>query len=239
MAKPKKRAAKAKSRKSLTKAKPRKRVAAKSTAPKRAAAKLKSRKSAGTKAKSVKRAAKPTARKPAARSTSRKAARKTTARKSAKKSTSVKRAVESPRAMRLTFSYQGDQVKLVSQQPVEMTVPPSDPLKGYEEHKGFWAELKSDQDKTLYRRVLHNPTRNDAEVFSDDPEQSISRAPAPKRKGVFVVVVPHTEKGHEVTLSRSSGQPDIEAQGAPRGMAAIRSLATGPATEIARFKLKK
>jgi hypothetical protein len=141
--------------------------------------------------------------------------------------------------MRLTFSYQGDQVKLVSQQPVEMTVPPSDPVKGYAQQKGFWAELKSDQDKTLFRRVLHNPTRNDAEVFSDDPEQSISRAPAPKRKGVFVVVVPHTEKGREVTLSRSSGNPNIEAAGAPRGMAAMRSLATGPATEIARFKLKK
>jgi hypothetical protein len=141
--------------------------------------------------------------------------------------------------MRLTFSYQGDQVKLVSQEPVEMTVAPSDPLKGYEEQKGFWAELKSEQDKTLFRRVLHNPTRNDAEVFSDDPEQSISRAPAPKRKGVFVVVVPQTEKGREVTLSRSTGNPDIEAAGAPRGMAKMRSLATGPATEIARFKLKK
>jgi hypothetical protein len=141
--------------------------------------------------------------------------------------------------MRLTFSYQGDQVKLVSQEPVEMTVPPSDPLQGYEQHKGFWAELKSDQDKTLFRRVLHNPTRNDAEVFSDDPEQSISRAPAPKRKGMFVVVVPHTEKGRDVTLSRSTGNPDLEAAGAPKGMAAMRSLATGPATEIARFKLKK
>jgi hypothetical protein len=86
---------------------------------------------------------------------------------------------------------------------------------------------------------LHNPTRNDAEVFSDDPEQNISREPTPKRTGVFVVVVPDTEKGHEVTLSRSSGAPDIEPEGAPRGMTAMRSLATGPATEIARFKLKK
>jgi hypothetical protein len=141
--------------------------------------------------------------------------------------------------MRLTFSYQGDQVKLISQEPVEMTLPPSDSLRGYEKHKGFWAELKGDQDKTLFRRVLHNPTRNDAEVFSDDPQQSISRAPAPKRKGVFVVLVPHTEKGREITLSRSVGRPDIETAGAPRGMSAVRSLATGPATEIARFKLKK
>jgi hypothetical protein len=237
MAKTRKKATKAKARKLLTIAKSRQQTVA-----------TRSRKSVAKKAKSAKRAAKPKARKRPAQSTSRKSvasskarkpAKKTTSRKAATKSQSVKPAAESPKAMRLTFSYQGDQVKLVSQQPVEMTVPPSDPVKGYEEHKGFWAELKSAQDKTLYRRVLHNPTRNDAEVFSDDPEQSISRQPAPKRKGVFTVVVPDTDKGHEVTLSRSMGQPDIEAEGAPKGMAAMRSLATGPATEIARFKLKK
>ncbi len=235
MAKPKKSAAKARSRKSATKLKSRKIATAKTTPS-----------GPVKKAKSAKRVAKPKARKPAARSTSRKAAKKITTRRAAKKTSkrkSTKRSFEpaasSPTAMRLTFSYQGDQVKLVSQEPVEMTLSPSDSLQGYERHKGFWAELKSDRDKTLFRRVLHNPTRNDAEVFSDDPEQSISRAPAPKRKGVFTVVVPHTQKGREVTLSRSSGNPDIEAAGAPRGMAAMRSLASGPAEEIARFKLKK
>jgi hypothetical protein len=237
MAKTRKKATKAKSRKSLTKAKSRKRTGA-----------GRSRKSVAKKAKSAKRAARPKARKGAARARSRKPVasskarkptRKAMPRKAAKKSAAVGPAAESPKAMRLTFSYQGDQVKLLSQQQVEMTVPPSDPVKGYEQHKGFWAEVKSDQDKTLFRRVLHNPTRNDAEVFSDDPEQSISRQPAPKRKGVFVVVVPATDKGHEVTLSRSTGQPDVETEGAPKGMAAMRSLATGPATEIARFKLKK
>jgi len=84
----------------------------------------------------------------------------------------------------------------------------------------------------LYRRVMHNPTSNDAEVFSDDPEQNISRAPAPKRKGVFVVVVPDTDKGDAVTLSRSS--PEVK--GPARG---IHALASKPATEILRFKLKK
>jgi hypothetical protein len=121
-----------------------------------------------------------------------------------------------------------------------MTVPPSDSLKGYKKHKGFWAELKGAQDQTLYRRVLHNPTRNDAEVFSDDPEQSISREPAPKRTGVFVVVVPATEAGHEVTLSRSAGPPAIGPGDVRTAMAArARSLAAGPAEEIARFKIRK
>jgi hypothetical protein len=218
--------AKAKSRKAGAKSKSR---VAKKRSAKRVAATSKSRKSQAKKTKPVKRVTGPA---------TRKAVKRSAATPPAKKSAALKPAA-SPRAVRLTFSYQGDQVKLVSQQPVDMTVPPSDPLKGYEAHKGFWAELKSDQDKTLFRRVLHNPTRNDAEVFSDDPDQSISREPAPKRKGVFVVVVPVSDKGHEVTLSRSSEQPDIEAAGAPRGMAAMRSLATGPATEIARFKLKK
>ena len=236
MAKTKKKVTKAKSRKSLTKAKSRKRAVA-----------ARSRKSVAKKA-TAKRAAKPKGRKRAApaksrkrvvSSKARKPAKKASARKSAKKAAAVKPSEVSPKAMRLTFSYQGDQVKLVSQQPVEMTVPPSDPVKGYEQQKGFWAEVKSDQDKTLFRRVLHNPTRNDAEVFTDDPEQSISRAPAPKRKGVFTVVVPATDKGEDVTLSRSAGQPEVEPEGVPRGMTAPRSLATGPATEIARFKLKK
>jgi hypothetical protein len=218
-----------KRKRTVTKSKSRK-SSTKTTSPKRVIAKSKSRKPAAKKANAVK---------PAATTKARKPAKKTAARKAATKLKSVKPSAKSPKAVRLTFSYQGDQVKLVSQQPVEMTVPPSDPLRGYEEHKGFWAEVKNARDKTLFRRVLHNPTRNDAEVFSDDTEQSISREPAPKRTGVFVVVVPDTEKGHEVTLSRSSGAPDIEPEGGPRGMTAMRSLATGPATEIARFKLKK
>jgi len=161
--------------------------------------------------------------------TARKKPTKRKARKSSKKSKPTKPPAS---AMRLTFSYDGDDVKLVSQQPVNMIVPPSDPVRGYSKQKGFWAELKSEQDKTLYRRVMHNPTRNDAEVFSDDPEQNISRAPAPKRKGVFVVLVPYTDKGEAVTLSRSSP----ESRGAARG---IKALANKPATEILRFKLKK
>jgi hypothetical protein len=171
-------------------------------------------------------------RKPAAKSGSRKARKTSKRAKPAAESKPSQASTKAPKAMRLTFSYDGDNVKLVSQQPVEMIVPPSDPVRGFANHKGFWAELKSEQDKTLYRSVMHNPTRNDAEVFSDDPEQSISRQPAPKRKGVFVVVVPDTDEGNEVTLSRSS--PEV--RGPARG---IRALATKPATEIARFKLKK
>jgi hypothetical protein len=118
-----------------------------------------------------------------------------------------------------------------------MTVPPSDAL-GYGGQKGFWAELKSEQDKTLYRHVMHNPTRNDAEVFSDEPGQGISREPAPKRKGVFTVVVPDTGKGHSVRLCRSPVRVS-EQRALPKSERGVRSLADAPAEEFARFKLKK
>ena len=156
-------------------------------------------------------------------------------RKPAKKAKARKKASPPPtKALRLTFSYDGDKVKLISQQRTEMIVPPSDPVTGFRQQKGFWAEVKTESDKTLYRQVMHNPTRNDAEVFPDPDTAGagLSREPAPKRKGVFVVVVPDTEKGNEVTLSRSA--PDET--GPESG---IRALASKPASEILRFKLKK
>lgn len=203
-----------------------------------------SKKSTSTKSSSKRRRA-PTRKTSATKSGKRKATTKSKARKRAPKkkpkSSNKRKASKqtaSAQAMRLTFSYSGNQVKLVSQEPVDMKVLPSDELEGYEEHKGFWAELKNKQNKTVFRRVMHNPTRNDAEVFSDDPEQSISRQPTPGRKGMFVVVVPNTEGGQEVTLSRSVAQLSQPVSGM-HGPARLRSLALGPAKEFARFKLRK
>ena len=161
------------------------------------------------------------------------ARKKSKARKAAKKTSKARKASpESNKAMRLTFSYDGNDVKLLSQQRIDMIVPSSDAVKGYGTHKGFWAELRSGRDKTLYRTVMHNPTKNDAEVFPGTPNEGISREPAPKRKGVFVVVVPDTDEGEQVILCRS--KPAIK--GPTKG---IRALASTPAEEILRLQLKK
>jgi hypothetical protein len=154
------------------------------------------------------------------------------ARKTRAKAKARKIPPDSNKAVRLTFSYDGDDVKLISQQRTEMNVPASDAVKGYGTHKGFWAELRSRGDKTLYRTVMHNPTKNDAEVFPESPSEPISREPAPKRKGVFVVVLPDTDKGQEVILCRSA----VATKGPTKG---IRALASKSAEEILRLKLKK
>jgi len=161
------------------------------------------------------------------------ARKKSKARKAAKKTSKARKASpESNKAMRLTFSYDGNDVKLLSQQRIDMIVPSSDAVKGYGTHKGFWAELRSGRDKTLYRTVMHNPTKNDAEVFPGTPNEGISREPAPKRKGVFVVVVPDTDEGEQVILCRSKPAT----KGPTKG---IRALASTPAEEILRLQLKK
>jgi hypothetical protein len=129
------------------------------------------------------------------------------------------------KAVRLVFSYDGDNVTPVSQQSVEMTLPPSDPVEGAEGQKGFWYELRDAQDRTLYRKVMHHPMRDDVEVFSNDPAQhNVTRHTVPNRKGVFVVLVPDTTEGHTVTLSSS-----------PRRI----ELAHQPAKVIARVALQK
>jgi hypothetical protein len=132
------------------------------------------------------------------------------------------------RVVRLTFTYEGDDVRLASQQPVEMIIPPTDALSGYEGEQGFWVEVRSGQDETLHRRVMDDPLRQDVEVFSPDPEQSVARTPVEKPSGIFTVLVPDLDEADHVTLM-SSAAPGTAPEVATRG----------PATEFARFSLRR
>lgn len=138
----------------------------------------------------------------------------------------------SPRAVRLTFTYEGDDVQLVSRQPVEMVVQPTDPVSGQEAELGSWVEVRSGQEATLYRRVVHDPFRHDTEVFSPDPQQSVSRAPLDVAAGTFSVVVPELAEADHVALlssARSSRAEAVEEEG-------TRDLAG--AMEVARFAFR-
>jgi hypothetical protein len=143
---------------------------------------------------------------------------------------SIPQGEEKPmKAVRMLFSAGGEHLHLVSQQSGEMVRPPSDPVQGNQGPKGFWYEPRDVQDRPLYRRVMHNPMREDVEVFADDPKQSVARHTAPNRKGVFTVVVPDTEDGHNVTLAsrpsrrkRSTASSDASAYSARITLSATR-----------------
>jgi hypothetical protein len=130
-----------------------------------------------------------------------------------------------PRAVRLTFSRDGNDVTLLSQQTVEMTVAPSDTTENIANHKGFWYELRDAQQKLLYRRVMHLPVAESKEVFGPPGlDHSISRVPISQPKGTFSVVVPDVDRGHTVVLMSSPSDP---------------AQRTRPAAEMGRFAVLK
>lgn len=107
-------------------------------------------------------------------------------------------------AIRLTFAYEGDTVRLVSRRRVDMLVPPSDALSGFEGQQGFAAEVRLADGRLAYRRVLARPVPGDVEVFSGDPDEGIMRVPVERPEGVFVVVVPDLDQADHFALTRTA-----------------------------------
>jgi hypothetical protein len=129
------------------------------------------------------------------------------------------------KALRLTFNYEGSDVKLVSTQSVDMILPPSHPLEAKAEQSGFWITLSNSDGKAVYRRILHNPISYHREVFSNDPaDPSVQQVPVAKPKGTFVILVPDLADARTLQLfSYPEGR-------AGRGLAA---------RELARFAIKQ
>jgi hypothetical protein len=106
-------------------------------------------------------------------------------------------------SLRLTFSYDKGDVKLINKQAVRMTAAPSYPLSKFEGQSGFWMLLKDKEGKHLYRRIIQNPIRTDEEVFSEDSSEGIIRTPVSHPKGEFQIVVPDIPEAEELEFVSS------------------------------------
>jgi hypothetical protein len=122
-----------------------------------------------------------------------------------------------PRAIRLTFSYVGSRIELISAQQLTKLVPPSDPIQQAFERSGFRFELRGRDEEPLYRQVIGYPIQIDHEVFPEDPTGEIIREPVKDPKGVFSIVIPEISEARTVSLVGSSlenfrvyGEPDRE-----------------------------
>jgi hypothetical protein len=111
-------------------------------------------------------------------------------------------------ALRLTFQYEGDDVRLVSTQRVDMVVPPSEPVAGVDPPPGLQAEMRQADGTLLYRRALGHLLRSDVEVFSDEPGRSIARAPVDRPSGAFVLVIPEVEAADHLALLDNAPEAD-------------------------------
>lgn len=109
---------------------------------------------------------------------------------------------------RLTFDYHGNQVDLVSDQVVNMIIPPTQPLDESATGTGFSVIVRDTADQTLYKSSRPSPIRYDAEVFSDDPSRSLQRVAVEEPRGTFVLLVPHVEGAASVELIGPSRAED-------------------------------
>jgi hypothetical protein len=115
-----------------------------------------------------------------------------------------------PSAWRLTFEYDGDEVRIVGRQRVAMVAPPDDSELLERGHAGYWIEVRTAKNRVLYRQVLHDPLQTDMEVFPADPSQPIERVPVQRPKGVFQVVVPDLPGGEQTVLHGRGSRQEIQ-----------------------------
>jgi hypothetical protein len=130
------------------------------------------------------------------------------------------------RAIRLIFSYRGDDIRLESRESVEMTAMPSDAVEAPGAQAEFWAELQTADGRALYRRALQRPGRPSIEVPSGDPERPFERRDVEQPEGVFVLVVPDIEAVQSLVVKEARRTE-------PEGMELTPELAAqAPAVEV-------
>lgn len=108
-------------------------------------------------------------------------------------------------AVRLIFEYEGDTVRLVSQQPVDVDISRIAPLEQPADH---FVETQDDQGAMLARVPVRGAFLQSTEVFPEDHNEEITRVDTEAR-GAFTVVVPAQDEAVRVAVMRA-GRPRIE-----------------------------
>lgn len=132
--------------------------------------------------------------------------------------------------IRLIFGHSDDGVSLISRERVEMTLPAEIPVDDDALPDAFVAEVRGSDDRVLHRTAIPNPLDSHREVFSEEPDRSISRVSAEQPEGAFAVIVPDTPEADHLALLTAGPTRDDAGS-------AIGTLEAGGRREIARFSL--
>ncbi|MFE9960582.1 hypothetical protein [Micromonospora sp. NPDC005299] len=113
-------------------------------------------------------------------------------------------------AVRLIFEYEGDTVRLVSQEAVDVEIPRFAPTEQQAEH---FVETRDDKGNLLSRVPVRGGFVQSTEVFPEDHNEPITRVDTEAR-GAFTVVVPAPREAVRVAVMRA-GRPPVDLSGAP------------------------
>jgi hypothetical protein len=109
-------------------------------------------------------------------------------------------------AMRLIFEYEGDTVRLVSQQPVDVAITGFDIASA--QHPGWYVDTRDAAGHALARVAAHGAFPSGAEVFPEQHGEPITRSTGAKPRGAFTVVVPVPEGAdHVAVVNVAPAQP--------------------------------
>lgn len=102
-------------------------------------------------------------------------------------------------AVRLIFEYEGDTVRLLSQQPVDTVI------SGFDAHPevraGHFVETRDANDVRIARVPARDAFVQSTEVFPEDQSEAITRVDVEAR-GAFTVIVPAPEEAQSVAVVR-------------------------------------
>ena len=116
-------------------------------------------------------------------------------------------------AVRLIFEYHGDDVRLVSQQPVDMAITGYDLPQ--EMRPGYHVEVQDADDTVLSRVPVRADLSATREVFPEQPGEPITRVDVAEPSGAFTVVVPALQHADHLTLVNVTPAPDARQDAAP------------------------
>jgi len=129
-------------------------------------------------------------------------------------------------ARRLVCVAEGDDVRVLVDRRVEMTLPPTDPLGELAGVTGAWIELRDAGGRPRYRRIVADPLEAETEVPDEPGKHPFTRVPARRHRRAFAILVPDVEDADHVAVLRAR---------VPSGAAAA-----GPRIEVlARLPLRE
>ncbi len=135
-------------------------------------------------------------------------------------------------AVRLIFEYDGDDVRLIRQQPVDVALTGAELAQ--QPAAGTFVDARDASNRTLARVHARGMSEGSAEVFPERPGEPIVRVAVERPKGAFTVVLPAPQAAARVAVVRVKHGAAPSARGA--GAAAAPTLES---EELGSFALQR
>lgn len=136
------------------------------------------------------------------------------------------------RSIRLIFEYEGDDVRLVMQQPVDLPATAAPPA----QQTGFFVETRDAAGRTIARLAAHGAFPDSVEVFPERHSDPITRLPVNRPRGAFTIIVPASQDTDHVRIVELTAPSGDAAP--PATPTFVQPRVAMREREIARFPLQ-